>query len=176
VSCHSPTRQRGPTVPVGQAAPLNLLRSRPSDRDGRTTCTLAAIVALASLALAGCGDSGPQRVPVFKTAGKITFDNRPVDGAFLVLHPKTAAAADVPRPTAHVKPDGSFEPTTFDTADGAPAGEYVVTVEWRKLINDRGEWIPGPNLLPAKYSNPATSGVVVTVAEGQNDLPAIMLR
>ena len=140
------------------------------------TGTLAAIVAIAMLAFCGCGDSGSQRVPVFKTAGKITFNNRPVDGAFLVLHPKAAAAADVPRPTAHVQPDGSFEPTTFDSADGAPAGEYVVTVEWRKLINDRGEWVPGPNLLPAKYSNPATSGVTVMVAEGKNELPAITLR
>jgi len=141
-----------------------------------TTCLLTALVALSSLTLAGCGGQGPDRVPVYKTAGKITFRNQPVDGAFLVLHPKAAATPDVPRPTAHVKPDGSFQPTTFDTADGAPAGEYVVTVEWRKLINDRGEWVPGPNLLPAKYSNPATSDLIVTVAEGKNDLPAIVLR
>ena len=138
--------------------------------------SLVALVAIAGLTLAGCGDSGPQRIPVFKTAGKITFNNQPVEGAFLVLHPKAAPLPDVPKPTAHVKPDGTFEPTTFDTADGAPAGEYVLTVQWQKLINDRGEWVPGPNLLPPKYSNPATSDVIVNVAEGKNELPAIALR
>ena len=71
--------------------------------------------------------------------------------------------------------DGTFEPTTFDTADGAPAGEYVVTIEWRKLVNDRGEWTPGPNLLPAKYGDPSKSDVVVKIAAGQNDLPPIAL-
>jgi hypothetical protein len=141
----------------------------------KSTVSLAALVALFGLALAGCGDSGPQRIPVFKTAGKITFNNQPLEGAFLVLHPKTAAA-DAPRPTAHVKPDGTFEPTTFATADGAPAGEYIVTIEWHKLVKNGGEWVQGPNLLPAKYSSPATSGIVVQVAESQNELPAIVLR
>ncbi|MCI0360225.1 MAG: hypothetical protein L0211_17240 [Planctomycetaceae bacterium] len=137
---------------------------------------LATLFALASVTLAGCGGQAPHRVPVYKTAGKVTFRDQPLEGAFLVLHPKAAATRDVPRPTAHVKPDGSFEPTTFLAADGAPAGEYVVTIEWRKLVNVGGEWTPGPNLLPPKYNNPATSDVIVTIAEGTNDLPTIVLR
>src|SRR5262245_47289206 len=138
---------------------------------------LASLVALSCLVPAGCGGrQRADRVPVFKTAGKISFRNQPVDGAFLVLHPKAAPMADVPRPTAHVKADGSFEATTFDTADGAPAGEYVVTIEWHKLVKVGGEWTPGPNLLPPKYGNPATSDLVVKIAEGKNELPAIVLR
>jgi hypothetical protein len=130
----------------------------------------------ATLANSGCGSADTGRVAVIKTAGKVTFKNQPVEGAFLVLHPKDAATADAPRPTALVKPDGSFQPTTFDSADGAPAGEYVVTVEWRKLVQVGGEWQPGPNLLPQKYGNPATSDIVVRVAEGQSELPPITLR
>jgi hypothetical protein len=136
---------------------------------------LALIAALASLVFAGCGGQ-PQRTPVYKTSGTITYRNQPVQGAFLVLHPRSAAAADEPRPTAHVRTDGSFEPTTFETADGAPAGEYVVTIQWHKLVQNQGEWTPGPNLLPAKYSDPATSDIVVRVAEGENRLPRIELR
>jgi hypothetical protein len=137
---------------------------------------LAAMALLTAAALAGCG-GGPDRIPVYKAAGKITFNNQPVDGAFLVLHPKGAPpSTDVPKPTALVKADGTFEPTTFNSADGAPAGDYVVTIEWRKLVNTGGEWAPGPNLLPAKYSKPETSDLVVHVAEGSNELPPLTIR
>jgi hypothetical protein len=113
---------------------------------------------------------------VFKTAGTITFHGQPPAGALVVLHPQGAAGPDAPRPIAHVQADGSFAATTFDTADGAPAGEYVVTVEWQKLVNVRGEWQPGPNLLPARYASPATSDVIVRVVEGSNELAPIVLR
>jgi hypothetical protein len=132
---------------------------------------------LAAAASIGCGGGGADRIPVYKAAGKITFNNQPPSGAFVVLHPKGAAPqTDVPKPTALVKADGTFEPTTFDSADGAPAGDYVVTIEWRKLVHTGGEWIPGPNVLPARYSNPATSDLVVRVAEGENAWPPLTLR
>jgi hypothetical protein len=134
-----------------------------------------ALFAVAScLTLAGCG--GPSRTPVYKTAGKVTFQNQPIDGAFLVLHPKNSIGTELPRPIAHVKPDGTFEPTTFESGDGAPVGEYIVTVEWHRLVQAGGGWVPGPNLLPPKYASPATSDVVVQIAEGQNQLPEITLR
>lgn len=138
--------------------------------------TFASIfLATAVFAIAGCGKSRPERVPVVKVAGTISFRNQTLDGAFVVLHPQSAAAS-APRPTAHVKPDGTFEPTTFDARDGAPAGKYIVTVEWHKLVKVAGEWTQGPNLLPAKYASPQSSDVYVTVAEGTSSLPAIVLR
>lgn len=140
-------------------------------------CRLTKFVPVcAVLLLAGCGSQEPGRIPVIKTTGRLTFKDQPVEGAFLVLHPKAETTTDLPRPTALVKPDGSFQPTTFDSGDGAPAGEYVVTVEWRKLVQAGGEWKPGPNLLPQKYSSPQTSDIVVRVAEGLTELPPIALR
>lgn len=136
---------------------------------------LAAALVGAAISFTGCqGDS--DRVPVFKTRGKISFQNQPAGGAFVVLHPRLPQAVGDARPTAIVQPDGSFEATTFDSADGAPSGEYVVTVEWRKLVQIDGEWKPGPNLLPPKYESPGTSDIVVQVAEGENQLPEIVLR
>jgi hypothetical protein len=141
----------------------------------RSLCNLVLLATLATVVAAGCGQAAPERAKVFKTAGKITFHGQPPAGALVVLHPK-GAAPDAPRPIAHVQADGSFAATTFDTADGAPAGQYVVTVQWQKLVNIGGEWQPGPNLLPSRYASPATSHVIVHVAEGQNELPIIALR
>ena len=33
--------------------------------------------------------------------------------------------------------DGSFAPTTYQTDDGAPAGEYAVTVAWVKEVDNQ---------------------------------------
>jgi hypothetical protein len=125
---------------------------------------------------AGCsGTPVPERVPVAKAKGAITYRGRAIPGAFLVLHAK-APLPDVPAPTAHVKDDGTFVISTYDGGDGAPPGQYVVTVQWQQLQKVAGEFAPGPNLLPARYAQPGTSDLVVQIAEGQNDLPALVLR
>jgi len=128
------------------------------------------------LVLAGCGRSGPQRAATNPTKGSITYQGQPIGGAFLAMHPKAGAAADVPTATAVVQPDGRFAITTYDTGDGVPEGDYVVTIQWRKATKSGGEFVPGPNLLPAKYSRPESSDVVVHVASGTNELPPIVLK
>ena len=138
-------------------------------------CAAAVTVVLACAAIAGCS-SEPEHTPVFKTTGKVVFQNAPVAGAFLVLHPKGPVNPEDPKPNAYVKEDGTFATTTFVNADGAPAGDYVVTIEHRKLIKYEGDWQPGPNILPSKYESPTTSDIVIHVAEGENTLPEIVLR
>jgi hypothetical protein len=134
---------------------------------------LLSILLVVAAAL-GCGES-ETRVPVHRVKGMITFQGQPISGAFLSLHPKSAAP-DVPAPRASVNPDGSFELSTFEGSDGAPEGKYFVTVKWYKPVKVKGEVVSGPNALPAKFSNPKTSGIEVTVASGQNELPTIQLK
>lgn len=140
----------------------------------RAKAALTVALLLAAAAFAGCSDRVPNRVPVFKTTGKVLFQNQPAAGALVVLHPR-GAATDAPRPTASVKPDGSFEVTTFDSGDGAPPGEYLVTVQWYRAQRVGNDFVPGPNVLPAKYSTPEASNLIVRVAEGENSLPPITL-
>jgi BON domain len=141
-----------------------------------TTALATTVALLAGLLLIGCGRSGPSRVATHPTKGVITYQGQPVGGAFVALHPKEAAAAEVPTPTAIVQPDGSFAVTTYDAGDGLPEGEYVVTVQWRKAVKQGGEYLPGPNLLPAKYGKPETSDLVIRIAAGQNELAPITLK
>src|SRR5215472_1146311 len=103
-----------------------------------------------------CGSNRPPCYPVrgevFVGKGKA---RKPAAGAVVVFHPTASAAGDVPRPTAHVGEDGTFELTTYVKGDGAPAGEYAITIEWipprpppphwPKQIGDR---------LKGRYSDP----------------------
>jgi hypothetical protein len=129
------------------------------------------------LALAGCSkhDHQVDRKPVFPVRGKLLVNDQPAAGAMVVLHPLNAPQL-TERPRANVAPDGTFELTTYDGKDGAPAGEYAVTVEWRWPV-DRGNGpVPGPNQLPPDYSLPGKSGLQVRVAEGPNELQPITIR
>ncbi|MDX1948296.1 MAG: hypothetical protein SFU86_23090 [Pirellulaceae bacterium] len=139
----------------------------------RFVLTLATI--LAATGLSGCSDRGAA-VAVHKTVGTITFENRPITGAFVVLHPQGECLPAVPKPRALVQSDGSFVATTYEADDGAPAGEYVVTVELPAVAEVDGEYVRSANLLPLRYASEATSGLTVQVTPGENTLPPIALR
>lgn len=143
-----------------------------SEHPRRRLPTLAATFALLAL-VSGCGESGPERVPVFPTEGKVIWNGQPVPGALVVLHPSDGKPVSA---RAQTGKDGSFKISTYDTGDGAPLGDYVITVEWRKLIQKDGEFKAGPNVLPPKYSQRNTSDLKVHIAEGTNVLDPITLK
>src|SRR5262245_1990400 len=96
----------------------------------RTPTRLAAAAAL--LALAGCGsDAKPKTFPV---KGVLTHKGKqgeqPAAGALVVFHPVGIQVHEANRPMATVRSDGTFALSTFGREDGAPAGEYYVTVVW----------------------------------------------
>src|SRR5687767_7734398 len=120
----------------------------------RSYCFLSvALSAVSVLPFVGCGSSDSNRVPVHPVLGAIQFRGQPIVGAFVALHPENATA-EVPSPRATVGPDGSFTLSTYDGNDGAPEGEYVLTVQWYKPIKQGNEVVGGPNVLPKKYSSP----------------------
>ncbi len=141
---------------------------------------IATYLLTASLLVAiGCGKTqDPNRLPVFPTAGKVTFQGKPASGALVVLHPKVETPENQSvRPRAYVKEDGSFELSSYESNDGAPLGDYAVVLVWPKSIKGPdGSSGPGPNVLPPKYSRPETSPAVVKIAEGSNQLDPIVLK
>ena len=141
---------------------------------------LIVMVAL-MLVTTGCGSAqDPDRLPVFPATGKISFKGAVPDGAYVALHSKTKAKAPNGQevvPTGQVKPDGTFDLSSYAAADGAPPGEYKLTIEWHKTIKPAGgDPILGPNLLPPQYSKAATSPVEVIIATGPNELKPIVLK
>jgi hypothetical protein len=108
------------------------------------------------------------RRPTYPVKGAITFQGRPVNGAYVVLR-GTGTEPRQPRADGLTEEDGSLRLSTYEAYDGVPAGTYSVTVEWRKPM-----WLPdgrrGPNLLPARYADPKTSGLTFTVKPGDSNV------
>jgi hypothetical protein len=126
----------------------------------------------------GFGQGGPKRLAVYPLTGTLVFEGKPAAGAAIVLHPQDPSLSA--RPRAIVDPDGSFAVTTYAPSDGAPAGKYKVTIEWRRPIagqeSGEGNDAPPANVLPVKYASPKTTPVRIKVVEGDNEFPAITFR
>jgi hypothetical protein len=133
-------------------------------------------LALVVLAFTGCGKEDASRVPVHPASGALSFRGQPASGAFVSLHPKGGATSTAPSPRATVGPDGKFVLSTYDSTDGAPEGDYVLTVQWYKPVRKDGDLVGGPNVLPQKYSSVRTSDLVIKIAAGENQLQPIVIR
>jgi predicted phosphodiesterase len=107
------------------------------------------------------------RKPTHPVAGKVFFEGVPVPGAQVTLVP--AKAKGKGGPVGVVGPDGSFRISTYQAYDGAPAGEYRVTVVWREG-SPGGPPPTGPNRLPPRYADPETSGLTATIGPGGTTL------
>ena len=97
----------------------------------RTTLTISFAFCL----LAGCSGrtKDPPRVPVHPVEGKLIVGGRLAGNSRVVFHPVDKANSIPINPVANTRPDGTFQLMTYTTGDGAPAGEYIVTVVW---LND----------------------------------------
>lgn len=135
----------------------------------------AAVSAAAAvfLALAGCEPAKPSAVPA---GGKVTFKKSASEaaGALVVFHPTDPAAEKRMggKPFGKVGSDGTFKLTSYAEGDGAPEGEYGVTIDLRAKGKESGFSLGdgggggAPRLNP-KYSNPQQPFTKVTVKKGE---------
>jgi len=137
------------------------------------TALAGAVLSLAVMA-SGCSRQAPT-LEVHPVTGQVTYNGKPAAGAHVTFHPKVQQIAH-PIPSAKADPQGNFSLTTYRAEDGAPLGEYSVTVELRPVITKDGEIELGPNVLPLQYSSPKTTKVVARVAEGVNSVPIKIVR
>lgn len=125
--------------------------------------------------IAGCsGETGPQCFPV---RGEVRLDKQPLAEAMIVFHPLDSDEPEMQKPLAYSDHEGNFEVTTNQPQDGAPPGEYAITVELRELKQDGDVMIrDGRNLLPERYRDPAKSGLRFVVEAEPNEVPVIDLE
>jgi hypothetical protein len=88
---------------------------------------LVGIALASSILLSACsGGSGADQVDVYPVTGKITLAGSPVAKASVTYSPVDTKAGRVA--TARTNSAGEYSLTTYDAADGAAAGDYVVLV------------------------------------------------
>ena len=127
---------------------------------------------LAALLCSACG--GPH--DTYPVRGSVLYQGKPAVNAVVFLHPVDPAAPQQSRPTGRVRKDGTFEITTPNLGDGAKPGDYVVTVVWRNEAGPGDSEEDEGDLLPARYLDPRTSGLRITVKAGQNNLEPFDLK
>jgi hypothetical protein len=124
------------------------------------------LVALGACVPVACGLADGD-TPVYPVRGTVFYDGKPTPGALVIFHPVDSTDPEATRPHGRADQDGHFTLSTYRSNDGAPAGQYVVTVDWRKVIPGRGGV---PSLLPPRYRTPEDSPLRATVGTGATEL------
>lgn len=134
----------------------------------------ALLLAVSLTFLSGCGgETGPRCHPV---EGRVLYQNQPLAEAMVVFHPLTPPVERVPQPIGNTNAEGRFMMTTLKSGDGAPQGEYAITIELREPRQIGEEVVrDGPNLLPPKYASPRDTPLRYKVIPGKNEVPEIKL-
>jgi len=141
-------------------------------------------VLVLSIVVSGCG--GPSEVPTVPVSGSVRVQGKPAEGAIVVLHPVAGGEAMTHfRPQGECDAEGAFRVRTYVEGDGAPPGEYRVTICWPGPNPDfagvpladlpRAERFAGPDRLGEKYQQPESTGLTATVGPGATILPAFEL-
>jgi len=119
------------------------------------------------LTVAGCRGPAPPHVAVYPVEGRLLVSGVPAADAHITFHPLDGHGVPVIGRTGR---DGSFTLTTFTPGDGAPAGEYSVTVVWPNDSIPRDECADTTthDRLNRAYSDPADRKIVVVVKPEPN--------
>lgn len=136
---------------------------------------LLSVVVVAIAVATGCKPSNPWENP-HPVSGSVTYKGKPVGDAELTLFPVDPTAPESVRPRARTSADGKFTVWTYQEGDGAPAGQYKVTVVHNEVSVSKNTIVAKPNDLPPKYSRRDSTDLQVTITAGKNDLPALELR
>jgi hypothetical protein len=120
--------------------------------------TLYTLAVSVLVALTGCGDGRPDRVPV---SGIVLIDGQPLTRGYVKFVPANG------RPSVGtIDKAGKFTLTCFDGGDGAIPGKHRVQVAANRIISDNKiEWYA-----PPKYADFRTSEIEVEVIKPVDNL------
>ena len=129
------------------------------------------------LMLCGCGAKHQDRLAVHPVSGKLLVAGEPAVNAEIVLFPVGGNEQPLIRPHATVQSDGSYHLTTFATRDGAPVGDFALTVTWPgPRPKGQGDDEIGPDRFQQRYADPKKPAASVHIATETTELARIDLK
>lgn len=126
----------------------------------------------------GCGSADLKNQPTIPVELEVYYQGKPAQKARVILHPTEEKDTEVwraIRPHGVVREDGKAALTSYFTGDGAPAGEYVVTVSWPAKATRREDDDEG-DLLNGKFLDPSQSQLRVAITSAGANPSRIDLR
>lgn len=139
------------------------------------------VISLAFMVMAGCGSDLPQQ-KTYSVTGSVTLDGKPLPNVTVIFHAEDKASfkwKELPQGTTDA--EGKFTIFTYKNspADGAPAAKYLVGIEFTPPPQDdeggdQVKRVKGVRI-PAKYADPKSSGLSVTVEPKSNSLAPFAL-
>jgi hypothetical protein len=142
-----------------------------TDRGLRRRRWTVGLTAVALAAAVGCGQSDTlPSYRVYEVKGRVLLaTGKPLDGGWVYFVPK----GDLPlTPSGVIGPDGTFSVVTGGSGEGAPAGDYKLRIEAPQYQTAKTR----KPVIPTKYQDEDSSGLVVTVRAEPNHLDPIRLR
>lgn len=134
------------------------------------------LLTILSLVITGCG--GEDYPATYPVTGVVTYHEKPVEGADVVLVP---SSPDIRSAGGSTDAEGKFTVQTYfdpqNQLEGAMTGEYTVTISKQAKADIPQGLKPEEEMayymkhgqqkspLPKKYSTPATSGFKVSVGD-----------
>jgi hypothetical protein len=133
----------------------------------RTLMRRAAIPAALIVLFCSCSKEEGFRKETFPVKGEVYVDGSPAPQLQVTCH--DVKGMDKEHPTfssAFTNEEGKFEISTYESADGVPEGEYVLTFMWGQM-NMISMSYGGPDKLNGRYRDPkAADAKRVTVTKG----------
>jgi len=128
--------------------------------------------------VSGCKDNG--RVKVYPVQGKVLVGGAPAGGARVVFYPQSdeLKKPGMPVPEGMTDNQGIFKLRSYEPNDGAPEGEFKVSVVWFEPRKD-GTIEDSPSAkdrLGGRYSNPQKSNLTAKVEKGGGEIPPFEIQ
>ena len=130
-----------------------------------------------AICVAGCARPEPERLPVARVTGVVTYQGQPVPGADVVFVPDVQEE-NGGRCYGTTDDTGHYQLTTYQPHDGALVGSHRVTVVARQRAADgavsKATAKDGTfaavvsDAIPARYADLAQSELTAEVNEGEN--------
>jgi hypothetical protein len=127
----------------------------------------------------GCSSSDEPTLPArHPVQGKVMYRGQPAKGFRVTYHPLSDIGPLQFAPSAITADDGSYRLQSYQPDDGAPLGDYAVTIEWPNHLIAADDPDPKPvvDQLRGAYSSPQRSKFKVSVVAGPNDVAPFVLQ